>query len=97
MDRATRRQHRERLWKKRRRYYGCEFDLEAGWPASNPKKRVVINTPTLCSTCCSGNYERRYWGKVTRQEELIAVSEEEQLEDLNSVLIGTLGTVTKDI
>jgi len=93
MDRATRRHHRDRLWKKRRRYYGSDADLEEGWKASSPKKRMVITTPALCSTCCSGNYERRYFGKVTRQEELIALSEEEQLEDLTST---QLETATKE-
>lgn len=81
-DRAIRRHHRERLWSNRKRYYGCECDLEAGWPASNPKKRMLINTPTLCSTCCSGNYARRHFGKVTRKEHLSELDQQEQLEEL---------------
>lgn len=79
--RAIRRHHRERIWKKRRRYYGGEFDAEAGWPASRPKKRIVINTPALCSTCCSGNFERRMFGRVTRKEKLAELSEQEQLTE----------------
>lgn len=82
MSRALRRHHRQRLWRKRRRYYGCEFDLEAGWPASSLSKRVIINTPTLCSTCCSGNYMRRFFGRVTRKEELAELTEKEQLKEL---------------
>ena len=81
MSRSVRRHHRERLWKKRRRYYGGEQDIEEGWMASSPRKRMVINTPALCSTCCSRNYERRMFGKVTRKEELAELSEQEQLED----------------
>ncbi len=79
MDRAQRRHHRERIWKKRRRYYGGDFDVQEGWMADDPRKRMVINTPALCSTCCSKNFERRMFGRVTRKEKLAEISQQEQL------------------
>lgn len=84
-SRAERRHHRDRLWNKRRRYYGGDFDPEGeyAWKASSPLKKMLINTPTLCSTCCSGNFERRMFGKVTRKEELAELSTEEQLQELD--------------
>jgi hypothetical protein len=83
-SRAIRIHHRKRLWKKRKKYYGGERGPYA-WDAKNPKKRVVINTPKLCSTCCSKNYERRYYGRVTRKEQLFELSAQEQLEEYSNL------------
>lgn len=77
-SRALRRHHRDRIWRKRRHYYGGA-NSEHCWRETDPRKRMVINTPALCSTCCSKNYERRLFGVVTRKEKLAAVSEQEQL------------------
>lgn len=77
-SRALRRHHRDRIWNKRRYYYGGAAD-EYSWRATDPRKRMVINTPKMCSTCCSRNYERRMFGVVTRKEKLAELSEQEQL------------------
>lgn len=82
--RAIRRHHRQRIWQKRRRYYGGEFDPEAGWMASAPRKRMVINTAKLCSgPCCSHNWGRRHMSLVTRQEQLAELEELEERQELD--------------
>jgi hypothetical protein len=83
-SRAIRRHHRQRIWKKRSRYYGGEFDPEEGWMASSPRKRMLISTAKLCSCMgCSCNWERRYMGHVTRQEKLAEMAEVEEREELD--------------
>jgi hypothetical protein len=82
--RAIRRHHRQRIWQKRRRYYGGEFDPEEGWVASAPRKRMVINTAKLCSCAgCSQNWGRRHMSLVTRQEQLAELEEQEERQELD--------------
>jgi len=76
-SRALRRHHRERLWNKRRHYFGGAAE-EYGWNATDPRKRMVINTPKLCARmCCSKKKGRAVFGERSQQERrALSVAEE---------------------
>lgn len=75
-SRDWRRSQYDRLKRKRADYHG-------GWMKDSDRLGMLVSTPKPCSCgCCSRNWERRFWGKVTRKEELAELEHEEQVQEL---------------
>jgi len=78
--RAIRRHHRDRIWAKRKYYYGGATDTHC-WKASDPRKRMVVSTPKLCDRPCCSKKKQRAWGDVPHRERLALFVAEQQLTE----------------
>lgn len=76
MNRALRRHHRRRVIERRRKHYWGYYDT--------PMRRgKLAKTAKMCSCYgCSRNWARRHLGRVTRKEELAALAETEQIQEI---------------
>ena len=77
-SRALRRHHRNRIWQKRRHYYGGATGPYA-WLAGSPRKRMLINTPKLCDSICCSHKKQRAAGELSYQERRALSVADEQL------------------
>lgn len=84
MNRAIRRQHRERLKSKRRYHLGKDL-------TDRPELiSKAVDTPTGCSCSCCGNVRNNDWlpkhEKLTKQERVAILNEQEFMEELDTEL-----------
>jgi hypothetical protein len=76
MNRALRRHHRHRVIERRRKHYWGNYDTPL-------RRGKLAKTAKRCSCYgCSRNLARRHLGRVTRKEELAALEEAEQIQEI---------------
>ncbi len=83
-SRALRRHHRDRIWNKRRHYYGGAVD-EYSWKETDPRKRMVISTPKMCAKPCCSRKKQRAWGDIPYRERQADSVEKQELQDWEEV------------